>query len=254
MRKETMRHAIYPILVLIVSALLFPPPKAAQDRTAVNRLDTFLLNDQHYDPSGDWKGVFCRSDNQRNCLLAEVAVEQSKSEQEEVSDGRMAPLLSYVARPRYRALMFVKGLKADTGNISNALSASIEISAEPLLVSWDGETYQLTIDHFNLLVSKFGNNGAKQSIPLFIDPNEGCKSVNEADIRRRVMLQFMGDIDQDQKPDFMIYASAYRSCAITVSRTDPMPILLLSSQAPTGQLGRIVQSVAAMDMMRLGPR
>jgi hypothetical protein len=249
-----MMQQTYLILITFVSVLFISPSLAAQSRTAVNRLDTFLLDGEHYDPSGNWKAIFCRSDNQKNCLLADVAIEQSKSEREELPGGRVAPTLSYLSRPGYRAFMFVKGLKADVGSISNALSGSVEISTEPSLVSWAGDTYQLKVDHFNLLISKRGNKNSKQSVPLFFDPGEACKGMNETDIRRIVMLQFMGDIDGDQKPDFMIYASAHRSCAITISRTDPMPILLLSNETQgSGQFGKIVQSVAAMNMLALEP-
>jgi hypothetical protein len=231
------------ILISLVSVSLFSPSMTAQSPTGVNRSSTFLLGNEHFDLSGQWKAVFCRSDNERICVLADIAVEESENSREQLPDGRMKAIFVYRSRPEYRVSMFVKGLKSAAGSVSNVLSSHIELSSEPSSVSWAADTYQFRLDRFNLLIEKLDSNNVKQSVPLFIDPDKRCKDMIESNIRRNVMLRFMGDIDRDQKPDFIIDASAYRSCATTITRIDPLVILILSSEAEDGQLGRIVQSV-----------
>jgi hypothetical protein len=232
---------IKPLLTLLVSVLFVSLSMAAQSPTAVVRLNTFLLGNEHFDLSGNWKAVFCRSEDERICVLTNVAIEESKDSREQLPDGRMANIFTYQSRPGYRAVLFVKGLNAAVGEISSALSISVDLSSDPSFVPWAVDTYQIRLDRFNLVIEKTDNNNAMQVIPLFKDPYEGCKDVNEADIRRNVNLTFMGDIDRDHQPDFIISASAYRSCAQTISGRD-LHFLILSSEAKNGQLGKIVQS------------
>jgi hypothetical protein len=233
--------------VQLLSVLLCFLPTAAQDvsrPTKVNRQDVFLLPHEHFDVSGNWKAVFCQSEDKKNCMLAEISIEESKNSRETLADGKIVSVLIYPSRPGNSLLMVVKGLKAEAGQLSSVLSEDRQISKESVSLNWGGEKIQLHLERLNLVLEKMGTS-AKQTVALFLDPEGRCKTIDERDLRLQVRLQWMGDLDRDKRPDFLIWASSYRSCASSLLRgpeqTNPERILILSSGAINGEFGRVVQ-------------
>jgi hypothetical protein len=91
--------------------------------------------------------------------------------------------------------MFIKGLSIQQGEISNVLAEQQRIPA------------------------------AEEPQPLpdgpFIDPDKRCNDPRNGRLRRDVALYWMGDLDGDGRADFLLWASAYRSCALAILRWDP---------------------------------
>ena len=189
MKKTSLRlDAAFAVLICSLGVV-------AQDSTMVNRSDTFLLGSEHFEPSTDWRAIFCQTKDGKSCTLAKVAVKKAENAQEQLEDSAMVSVLTYLSRPGYRAVMFVKGLNAAEGNVLNALSDPLQISSNPSSVKWGSDSYEFRLDRVSLLIQKTGRTSSNQAIPLFVAPNTPCKNVTESDLRRSVMLQFMGDLD-----------------------------------------------------------
>src|SRR5262249_45431266 len=96
-------------------------------------------------------------------------------------------------------------------------------------------------DGLNLTIEERGKTSAKQTLPLFIDDHR-CILPDGAP-RRDVRLVWMGDLDGDQRADFLLNASAYRSCVRVVFSEDPEQFLILSSRGEKGEIGKAIPPV-----------
>jgi hypothetical protein len=232
--------------VCLASAILCLTAVGAQNEsreTAINRSSAFLLGSSRFDPTGLWQGLFCKSDDGKVCLLAEVSVTESTSSKEGLANGQIVPILVYSSRPGYVASLFAKDLKIPNGSIESVLDKRLEISTEARSVKWRSENFQVKREKFNLIVTNTGTRRIEQSFPLFMDPRGLCEKSDTPDDRLWTVLEWVGDLDRDQKPDFRISAGAYKSCAVTIltppEQTDPAHLLILSSRAAGGQIGKM---------------
>jgi hypothetical protein len=149
--------------------------------------------------------------------------------------------------------MFIKGVAIREGEISNVLAQYLPIPEEPVSLLRDDvaelalgtETYQFRVYGLNLLIGERGKVSAQQSVPLFIDPDKRCgePAPPSNGLLRRVRLEWTGDIDGDERADFLVYASAYRNCALPVLHEDPEHFLILSSEGGKGEVGMVVPMV-----------
>jgi hypothetical protein len=106
------------------------------------------------------------------------------------------------------------------------------------------ETYEFHLDGLNLLIEERGKISAKQSVPLFTPSDRFCGQPPDGYQRRSVRLLWMGDLDRDGRADFLVDASAYRSCALLpILLEDPEHFLILSSRGGKGEIGMVVPMV-----------
>jgi hypothetical protein len=101
------------------------------------------------------------------------------------------------------------------------------------------ETYEFRLDGLNLLIEERGTKSAKQSVPLFIESDSACRG----SLRRSVRLEWMGDLDLDGRADFLVDASAYRSCELLPIY--PEHFLILSSRGAKDEVGMVVPAVGS---------
>jgi hypothetical protein len=67
--------------------------------TNVNRSDTFLIGNEHFEASDNWAAVFCKTEDLRRCTAAMIAITESKSAREELPNGQLVPMLTYISGP-----------------------------------------------------------------------------------------------------------------------------------------------------------
>ena len=245
------------ILVVAVWSLplcspVFAGPQDAPQQSLVHRIESFLLDDERFEPSDKWTALFCKREDARQCLVATIAITESRSTKEQLINGLVVPALVYPFRPDDRLFMLVKGLKAQEGAIANVLGQRgpfapepQPIADEPVSLVLGSETYELRLDGLNLAVEERGVTSAQQIVPLFVDPDKRCDNTPNGDIRRSVKLVWMGDLDRDGRADFLIYASAYRSCARPILGEDPQLFLILSSRGRNGEIGQVIKPVGS---------
>ena len=249
-----MVKAIPPVFLLaactcVLRCFLSAAPQNIPTATHLNRWEVFLLDNEHLEPSDNGIGVFCKTDDTRRCEAVRIAVAQSKCCRETLSNGQDVPAFEYVSRPGERLFMLVKGLQLRPGSIPSVLAERQTIAenqqplpADPVSVNLGTEMYRLRMDGLNLLIEESGNTNAKQTVPLFID-DKRCNQIDSNSLRRDVRLEWAGDLDDDQRADFLISASAYRSCVRVVSPQDPGLFLILSSRGGSGEVGRAIEAV-----------
>jgi hypothetical protein len=206
----------------------------------MNRRDAFILNNDRFVPSDNWAAVFCKREDPRQCASAMISLAESKGAQEQLANGQMVPMLVYMSRPGYGLYMLVKGLDVKEGEISNVLAQRLPIGDEPVSLTLGTETYEFRLDGLNLIIEERGKTSGKQTLPLFIDDN---RCIVPDPLRRNVELVWMGDLDGDQRADFLVSASAYRSCVRVALSEDPEQFLILSSRGEKGEIGKAVQFV-----------
>jgi hypothetical protein len=144
--------------------------------------------------------------------------------------------------------MLIKGVPVREGEISNVLAQYQSILEQfqpspekPVSLAFGTETYQFRVDGRNLLIEERGMINAKQSVPVFIDSDRFCGQPPDGYQRRSVRLEWMGNLDRDGRADFLVDASAYRSCALVPIY--PEHFLILSSRGAKGEVGMVVPAV-----------
>ena len=216
----------------------------------VFRQQAFLLDDERFEPSDKWTALFCKREDAGQCVVATIAITQSRSTREHLLNGQDVPALVYPSRPDDITFMLIKGLQVPEGAISNVVGQrriiadqATPIAGEPASVALGSETYELRADGLNLLIEERGKTRARQTVPLFIDPDKRCDRSADNSLGRRIELVWMGDLDHDQRADFLIYASSFRSCALPILREDPEFVLILSSKSSVGEIGQVIKPV-----------
>lgn len=212
----------------------------------VNRNDTFLVGNEHFEASDNWDAVFCKTEDPGRCIATMIALTESKSAQEGLPNGQLVPMLTYISRPGERLFMLIKGLRVRNGEMFNVLAKDQFIAQqlqpipkEPVSLVLGTETYEFRLDGLNLLIEERGTKSAKQSVPLFIESDSACRG----SLRRSVRLEWMGDLDLDGRADFLVDASAYRSCELLPIY--PEHFLILSSRGAKDEVGMVVPAVGS---------
>jgi hypothetical protein len=233
----------------VLGCFLSAAPQDIPTATHLNRSEVFLLDNERLEPSDNWIGLFCKTDDKRYCVVVRIAVAQSKCCRETLPSGQDVPAFEYVSRPGERLFMLLKGLQLRPGSIPSVLAERQAIAenlqalpVDAVSVSLGTEMYRLRLDGLNLLIEESGNTNARQTLPLFID-DKRCNEIDRTSLRRDVRLEWAGDLDGDQRADFLISASAYRSCVRVVSSQDPGLFLILSSRGGTGEVGRVIEAL-----------
>jgi len=222
-------------------------PIAAQEaptRAHFDRSAAFVLGSEQFKPLGDWKALYCQRNDPTACDLANIEVLASTCCKESLANGQVVVSFDYPIRPESRAYLFIKGLQTAVGFRKNAFEKPLSISETPISLDWGNDHVVMHREGLRLILAETGAVSARQSVVLFRDPEGKCE-VFGPDSFLRVELFWMGDLDQDQKPDFLLYVSAYHSCARTIlkgpEQQDPAILLILSTQAARGQLGKVIQ-------------
>jgi hypothetical protein len=248
-------------IILFVAALLsgispYFVSAASQQQISsnVNRSDAFTLGNALFERSDDWTGVFCKTEDPRRCTVSRITVTDDKNGREGLGKGLIVPVLGYTYTSPPTSdfpYMFVKGLPIKEGEISNVLAERQlwiarepqPIPDEPVSLALGTETYRFRVDGLDLVIEERGKTGAQQRVPLFIDPDKRCDNPRNGPLRRDMELRWMGDLDGDGRADFLLWASAYRSCALPISLEDPEHFLILSSRGAKGEVGMVVPAV-----------
>jgi hypothetical protein len=210
----------------------------------VDRLGTFLIGNEHFEASDGRAAVFCKTEDRRRCTAAMIVITESRSTQETLTNGQLVPMLTYMSRPGDRLYILVKGLDIREGEISNVLAQRQRIADEPVSLTLAAETYPFRLDELNLTIEERGKISPEQTLHLLIDDN-GCIQSGRP-MRRHVEMEWMGDLDGDQRADFFLNASdasAYGSCVRGVLPEDPEQFLILSSKGGKGEVGMVVPMV-----------
>jgi hypothetical protein len=260
-------------ITIFVAAMFsgtLPYVRAAQQQTItshVSRSDAFTLGNAQFEPSTDWTAVFCKTQDPRRCTVSRITVTGDKYGMETLGNGQLVPQLGFNYTSPLTIdwpYMFIKGLPIKEGEISNVLAERqlwilgggrptnpYSGEPDPVSLTFGTETFQFRLDFLNLVIEEHGKTSAKQTVPLFIDPDKRCTpspltpdtSKPYWDLRREASLRWMGDLDGDGRADFLLWASAYRSCALPISLEDPEDFLILSSKGAKGEVGMVVPAV-----------
>jgi len=227
---------------LVFPTLVIPSAQNSDHLVNVNRPTAFALGSSRFDISPIWKGLFCKPKDRKICILEEARFQESET-RETLGDGKSVRVWTYAEKTGYLPFAFMKDLQSSPRTVDSVISERIEVSSESISLKWHSETVRIRREKLGLLITKTGPPQIEQSFTLYRDPTNSCTEGDYDSTRFWTLVDWVGDLDRDQKPDFVIMASAYKSCGVTIldgpEQGDPAHFLILSGRASPGQIGRL---------------